>query len=336
MNFSFLTQCHTQWRDILVIGKTVVHDGKNIHIIGMTLADEAKLYMIEPYHEPEPPVLRGVRNQRRIQKESTHPGFSYLSCSKVRLGETELSIRGGSAGPLQYSLEDWGVIQVFLDMLSAGWAVPDWLADLDWSELALVTLDVPGLEKLPDFSSEMSGTLTVRPDPVRHLIEKPVTLTVGKPRTLHFLDQNGSEVECHINNVTLIDVWAETEQQFNDPRYAELVTPEQIAEIRKSCFETLAQNCPRGMCYVGVEYECSRDMSLQFYSREFLRSVPEPDHGSASIMMMRLKPDRETGSHGLPLRGCAIETPVPPDTTKLAAELFSASELIPPWEERIP
>ena len=80
------------------------------------------------------------------------------------------------------------------------------------------------------------------------------------------------------------------------------------------------------MCYVGIEYECSKDMSLQFYSKEYLRSRPEEHRGSSALLGMRLKPDRATGTHGLPLRGSVIETAVPPDTVKIPAELFFAFE----------
>ena len=50
---------------------------------------------------------------------------------------------------------------------------------------------------------------------------------------------------------------------------------------------------------------------------------------------MRLKPDRATGTHGLPLRGSVIETAVPPDTVKIPAELFFAFEKVEEWEEQV-
>ena len=53
MKFLYLEDFHKIWNDILVIGKTIKRDNKKCHIIGMTLADEAKLYIIEPYNEPE-------------------------------------------------------------------------------------------------------------------------------------------------------------------------------------------------------------------------------------------------------------------------------------------
>ena len=69
MNFSLLEGFHSKWQDILVIGKTTEWDGKKYHIVGMTLSDEAKLYIIEPYIELESRNRIGIRNHRRMLKE---------------------------------------------------------------------------------------------------------------------------------------------------------------------------------------------------------------------------------------------------------------------------
>ena len=90
------------------------------------------------------------------------------------------------------------------------------------------------------------------------------------------------------------------------------------------------------MCYIGIEYECSKEIQLQFYSKEFLKSVPETHGGSSTFLLMRVKPDKKIGTHGLPLRGCVIQTPVSPDTTIIPAELFSYLEKAEGWEEIVP
>ncbi len=69
MNFSILSDCHKGWQDILVIGKTIERDGRKYHIVGMTLSDEARLYIIEPYDKREPISRKGIRNYRQILKE---------------------------------------------------------------------------------------------------------------------------------------------------------------------------------------------------------------------------------------------------------------------------
>jgi len=86
------------------------------------------------------------------------------------------------------------------------------------------------------------------------------------------------------------------------------------------------------MCYVGVEYECSRDISLQFETKEALKA-PSPE--GPGLVLMRMKPDQDTGIHGLALKGCGLQTPVAPDTEKIPAELFCYFEKAGEWEETV-
>ena len=340
MKFQYLECFYKNWKDILVIGRTIERDDKKYHIVGMTLADEAKLYIIEPYSEPEyyNHRIKGVRNQRKIMKEHQRNGakeVSYIHCSDFYLGNQRLQVRSGSGSALHHSMPNYEAMQVFFDMLGAGWSIPEWLKNEEWDNLQLITLVIEDLKKLPQYSPEMPIIIKHRPDAVEHILEKTVTLNVGKSHSFSFVDNYGDKVQCYINDVKLIDVWKDTEEQFNDPRYTEKVSPEQLQEMKDQCFEALKQSCPKGMCYIGIEYECSKDLSLQFYSKEFLRSYPETHEGSATTLFMRLKPDQETGAHNLPLKGYVIQTAVSPDTSKIPAELFFYMEKVDGWEEKV-
>ena len=335
MNFSSLENFHTKWREILVIGKTIERDGRKYHIVGMTLSDDTNLYIIEPYIEPESRNRKGVHNHRRLLKEHDRNGCCYLHCSDFSFGSTRLQTQGGQGGSLTYSSEDYGTIQLFFDMMSAGWTIPEWLKNTDWDSLQLVTLHMGNMEKLPDYSPDMPITITHKPSSIRHILEKTITLHVGKSRSFYFMDDDGDKVQCHINAVTLIDVWKNTEEEFRDPKLAERFSPEQLEQAKKHSYEALEQKCPKGMCYIGIEYECSKDLNLIFYSKQYLNSRPETRQGSAQFFLMRLKPDKETGTHGLPLKGCVIDTPVSPDTTIIPAELFLYYEKTDEWTETI-
>lgn len=335
MNFSSLENFHQKWRDILVIGKTIERDNKKYHIIGMTLSDEAKMYIIEPYMETESKSRKGVRTQRRTLKEQEEKEYSYLHCREFYFGNEKLQVQGGQGGTLEYSTEDYGTIQLFFDMMSAGWTIPEWLKDVDWESLQLVTLNIADIEKLPAYSPEMPITIKHRPDPVFHILEKTVTLNVGKSRSFYFTDSYGDKVWVHINNVTLIDVWKDAEEQLGAAGLADRFSPEQLRQAKEHTYHALEQSCPKGMCYIGIEYECTKDLSLVFYSKQYLASRPEVHRGSAAFFLMRLKPDKETGTHNLPLRGCVIQMPVSPDTTKVPAELFQYYERAVEWTETI-
>jgi hypothetical protein len=333
MNFSSLESFHSKWRDILVIGKTIERDGMKFHVVGMTLSDEAKLYVIEPCMETKRQNGKGVQNQRNILKEHEQHEHGYLDCRAFSLGNERLMVQGGMGTPL--TPDNYGIVQLFFDMMGAGWTIPEWLEETDWDKLMLLTLDVADVGKLPAFRPDMPMTISHRPSPIRHIVEKTVTLNVGKSRSFCFTDDHGDEVYCHVNNVALIDAWKSAEEEFNDSKLAKRLSPEQLEQFKELGHGALEQNCPKGMCYVGIEYECSRDLSLMFYSKQYLKSRPQTHQGSSHFLMMRLKPDAETGTHGLPLKGCVIQTPVTPDTSKIPAELFMYYEKADEWTETV-
>lgn len=338
MTFSFLENFNTTWSEILVIGKTIERDGLKYHIVGMSLSDEqeASIYIIEPYIEHEIKRKGGVNNQRKSLKESQICSeCHYMNCRSFSFGEEKLEVRSGSGGPLRYSENDYGMIQLFFHMMNAGWRAPEWLKDVDWYELQLVTLTTGGIQKLPAYTPDLPITITHSPDFVEHFVEKTVTLHVGKSRTFSFLDKDGEHVSCYINRVYFIDMWKDMEEQFQRPELADRFSTEQLEDAKKESFHALAQSCPEGMGYIGVEYECSKDFGLTFYSKEFLKSRPEVSGGSASVFLANLHPDEETGTHGLPLKGCMIQTPVSPDIETIPAELFCYYERFPEWTETI-
>ncbi len=338
MDFSFLEDAHQTWQDICVIGKTIERAEGNCHIVGMTLTDQVNLYIIEPYDRAKDTDRpgRGIRTQRRTLREDREERFSYLHCSEFRFGNKNLQVQGGSGEPLGYAEHNQRTIQLFMDMISAGWQIPAWLKDTEWDDLMLITLTMTGdVKKLPGYSPDMPVTICHGISWTRHILEKTVTLQVGKSRSFSFTDHEGDVVRCYVNNVLLIDVWADMEKQWSDPKIAEKFSPEQLQQARKFSQDALEQNVPKGMCYIGVEYECTKDINLSFYTKQFLGSRPETRRGSSSMLMVRMKPDRETGTHHLPLRGCMIQTPVAPDTTIVPAEAFFYMKKIDKWTETV-
>lgn len=333
MQFSWLEGVNKKWKDILVIGRTIEHDEKKYHIIGMTMEEDARLYIIEPYEEQKKRNLKKKRTQRMILKEQETENNSYLHCREFKIGKKKLCTQGGSSGALMS--ENYEEIKLFFDMMDAGWKIPEWLKHENWDKLQLVTLKIANLKRLPKYSSDMPITIKHEPVPEKHLLNraKSIIIEIGKPLSFQFTAYDGEKVQCHINNVMLIDVWEDAKKKFNHVKYQKRFTKEQLQEIESHYYEVLRQNCPKGMCYIGVEYECSRNISLQFYSKDFLESYPETHSGSATFLMMRLKPDKKTGIHGLPLQGYAIDVPFSPDTTTVAVELLFYMEKPETWEE---
>ena len=168
------------------------------------------------------------------------------------------------------------------------------------------------------------------------LVEKPVCLRPGEEAEITFSLEDGRSGICYVNRVYPIDIWRENEERFRDPRYLEIMTAEELEKHKKEFFEGLEQDCPRGMCYLGIEYECTLDGNLTFYDSAWLDEEPAIHSGSVTIRMMILKPDEPTGPHGLPMRGCAIQTPLDPAVKELSAELLYYTQKLPEREEAMP
>lgn len=336
MRFSWLEGVSKKWKEILVIGKTIERDGKKYHMVGMTMEEEtASLYIIEPYEEKNFHQSKKKRTQRQLIREQETENDGYSNCKEFRIGNKKLCTQSGCSGVLR--ADNYEDIKLFLDMMDAGWEIPEWLGEEDWDRLQLHTLIFAGLKRLPKYSPDMPIVIRHGQGVNRHLLyrAKQIVLGIGKPCSFQFTAHDGEKVQCYINDVMLVDMWEEAGKKFDDAKYREHFTEEQLREIESQYYEALRQNCPEGMCYIGIEYECSRDISLQFYAKSFLDSYPEIHSGSAAFLLMHWKPDRRTGIHGLPLKGGIIDVPFSPDTTAVAAELHFYVEMTQEWEERV-
>ena len=355
MNFTGLQQAIQDFDEILPIGKEVyvaekdsrgsrngAQERKLCHIAGMTrMGNQARLYVLtENTSDKNRPAVPGSTNRERM-KIHTEPDF-FMGVEAIKVGETELKTKGITGYPLgqgTHSAE-----------LFAGWKLPEGspFARKSWEELWVTHLDfeltdgadvaehadtaegvntaesanaAACMNKLPSWENqEILVRLGKRCR--TYSVEKPVCLQAGKESEISFSLEDGSCGTCYINRVYPIDVWRENEEKFNDPRYLEIMTKEELEKHKEEFFEGLAQDCPRGMCYLGIEYECTLNGNLTFYDRAFLDRKPEENKGSVRIMMMLLKPDEPYGKHGLAQHGCVIQTPVLPDIKQMEAELF--------------
>lgn len=338
MIFSELERIADKIKDVLVIGKTIEREGKFYYIIGMVLvSNEVNLYIIEPYEENEGDMQSEAKhkNYREMLMEDCSFKESYLNCKEFIFGNEKIGVQGGSAGSLRYDIQNHEAILLFIELMKSGWEVPEEIKETDWEKLCLVTLTMADISKLPKYSKDMPITIIHDTNHKKCFVEKPIVLEVGKPHEFTFSSDNGEELYCYINNVSLIDIWGEMEEKFNDPNYKEKVTKEELEEIKKVTFETLEQDCPKGMYYINVEYECTKEITLQFYTNEFLQSFPKEHKGSASSMFLRSKPEKDTGTHGLPLNSYMIQTPVSAETVEIPSELLFYIENIPGWEEDV-
>lgn len=364
MNFELFQKLFPRYHEIMVLGKSLEKEGKPYHLIGMTRVDDGAelsvLNVCRPLNSYPAWEEQCELTMRETMKQHEEADDNYFMGIRAFLfNGIEYSVRSASSG----CLNPWGDVEtlgLFTEMQKAGWRVPEdsVFYRRDWEEIGLtkITIDLEGKE-LPVLEDDK--ITVVKNIGTRNVgIEQPVTLFIeseekepdtvlrqkeekkpGKSDTIIFKKEDGTEAVCYINRVYRMDVWKDQEERFADPdwnkRIREYMSEEKLEDLKRQTREELEQECPRGMYYVGIEYECSEDIALQFYSREYLDSIPKVHEGSATSMIMLLKPDKKTGVHGLKLRGAVIQTPVTGETTELAAELFCYMVTTPEQEEEI-
>lgn len=272
------------------------------------------------------------REQMKQSMQSERNRGFFLHIRSFQVGDKILETAGATSGNMQNG--DYAEAYVlFMQFLQAGWRVaeesPFYRAG--WKNLAITCIELrEEVDKLPEWKDE--AWITYDTVPKDGAVELPITLEVGETKALNFSMQDGRSATCYINRVYLTDVWAEEEKRFADPAYRERmlqhVSEEQLEQMKAQLFEGLTQICPKGMCFPVVEYECTENVGLRFLDRGYLDTIQEPSKGSATSVLMTAKPDAETGSHGLKLRACVIQTPIEPETEQVEAELFSYTQTI--------
>lgn len=336
MNFEQLEQAGPEYDEIMPIGRDVEKEGKRYHITGMTRrGSEACLYVIEPQ---EPVIEERMRKSDRYlnrdsMKITEMPGSYFSNVSAVCIGNRMLEGRSSVSGSMALETGyDCESALLFANMMRAGWQLPpeSGFRVMDWQNIWLTKLVFhTQTDSLPEWNGQ-EVTVRLRFGGRSHYIEKPVTLTVGEEKEIAFSYDGGENAVCYLNRVFVMDVWEEYEKMFQkmmqDPELAQKMTKKQIENHREEFYRNLGENCPKGTCYPVVEYECTAEGSLAFYSREFLDAAAGAQTGSARIMMMHHRPEESVGKHGLCQQGCVIQTPVSPDARQIEAELFRFTE----------
>lgn len=217
-------------------------------------------------------------------------------------------------------------------MREEGWRIPEdsFFYDLSWYSMNLTVIRLRDeMDELPDWGTN----LEVERDSEyrKEILNIPISLTCGKEDEITFKLLDGREVTCYINNIYLVDVWKDTKNMFEDEEYRrkalKYLTIDEFEKIKEGFKESLEKICPKGKCYMYIEYEVTEDLQLNFYSSSFLDSKPEVRDSSSSIGF-RKKPERTVGKHGLRLRGAIIQEPFEPDTVTFEGELFACIERI--------
>lgn len=342
-----------KYDEIKIIGKTVQIEGFFYHLIAiMRRSDEVYLCILsqtQPWEEYVGGIIGEKTHRQSLVEE---PRYEKPTISTFYIDSLELQVESISGSSLKMDISGQLLVVQFLEQ---GWQVPldGGMDTADWDCLEMSTVRFCNhLKHLPDVSNAQLAA-NWQHSSRSYLLQKPCKLIVTDQdagitgqQELDFTvtDPQGvvREEICYINRVSLFDPWENEEKRFADPQYQkrmlEHISPEKLAEIKQDVFQTLAQTCPRGMCYPLVEYECTmEEANLLFYDREYLdgdiqvQGVGDAGQNGASVTMIGWmhKPQKPQGLHGRKLQCCTLQTLVPYGTKEIFAELFLARQRIP-------
>ena len=336
MNIIYLQKALSSITEIKPLGKTAEIDGVLCHIIGFVRYGNVLRLAVLQYDEGfaeqteaiEIAQLNGYYKEPQTNRERLHsrrknncPANIFHTVKTIRIGEILFNIEG--CDDTRCDWQNWQIPVLLAEFLKQGWNP----AGIDYQSMTNLSLTFVSLsgdyDSILDFGENSPVRLTFHPDPVTHLVEQPVLLSVGAnyPDRLYFQTKNtGEEHWVQINRVYLLDIWAETMQTFDDPRLIETFTAFELAECKADFEHHLTAICPPGMYIPVIEYECAENLSLEFHSQAWLETVGENQNTGMTFLM---KPEGKTGISGLPLQVAIIQEPMAEDCRIIDCELFS-------------
>jgi len=332
MNIRYLDEYLRSMEDISVIGKNAeidgvicnimgfVRNGQQLHLLILEYDEEFQQH-VEEYEEPyydvtlKPGSNRELMNQKR-EHDASNP---FWTTGKVSVGKSEFEITG--AENCRMNIQNYEDVLLLSEFLRRGWH-PEGIDFQNVDMLFLTSLELSGeYSSIPYFEKNAVLRFSMRRDIIPSLVEQPITLTVGSEHydKLWLRDLDGKENWFMINRIYLLDMWEEMEKTLNNPKIREQMTREQIAQAKSDFEDKFLDICPKGMFYPVIEYECEENISLQFYTKEYLDA--EPSNKSNSIGFI-VKPENPTGILGQRLKAAIVQVPVPANTISIEAELF--------------
>ncbi len=118
---------------------------------------------------------------------------------------------------------------------------------------------------------------------------------------------------------TTEDKLYETMKKFDDPRYKDGFSEEELSKIKSDTQKQISQVCPSDKRLLCVEYESYLDRQVDFKSVEWLNREAIR---SNRCTMFGVKTDKEKGKLGSMIRAAIIDEPIDPATKYFDAEIF--------------
>lgn len=221
--------------------------------------------------------------------DETDETMPFHTIRNMEIDGVRLEVSGSQSGRIEPY--DLGSLLLVNEFVRLGFSPSKIIETVDFSRITLTQLRIMGeFDVIPVTTNPKIMRLTQSDGYEDYPVKQKLSLEIGKDYPQPFKCGGGEEsFEFYINRVYLMD------------EYLELLYPE-------------------GMLLPVIEYE-TKGISLHIESKRHI-NTPRPSEAMSMGVIMR--PDTETGKHGLPMRAIALEA-VPRDITTLEVEIVHYS-----------
>ena len=333
MSLNYLLEEYREMPKVKIIGKELVIDEIIYEVVALTLKEKQLEMLILEYDGEYQDRIRdleedeeytGTRESNRIIQRNAilrNKDTILHAIEEVYIDGVCYKIDGASG--TGFRMEDPDKLFLLSKLFEKGYK-PKSLGDLDLEHIYMNAIRLEGeFSKFPEMSKNPEVIIKRGYTADNILVEKPITLEIGKEYTEKFyFDVEGEKRWLFINSVEPYDILARMLEQFKDPRYLEYYTKEQLDKLVKDVTKNIKQQCPDEKNFVVIEYETENDDGVRFFLKSWLDS--EPKRGNKA-MFFTAKPDKDKpfGKLGKRLHIELLAEPFDRDVKSIDTELFS-------------
>ncbi len=257
-----------------------------------------------------------------IKKEAGNSFFNNLR--EVAIGSHRFAVSEWHTSKIDFDNYEFPLL--FSNFKAAGWK-PKELGNLDSNKCKLTQIklnasfdDIMVINNYNKIDFVMSKLFNT------YISLNRLTLDVGREYNEKIIVKDKDSEKEHwifINRVYLYDINKEIIKAFDNPKYVELYSEDELKKLVDDTVKKTEAICPKEERLLVVEYE-SEDIDINLYSVKWLDELPYIDN--SSDMWFSLKPKDEYGVLGEKLKVAIIREPFDKNTETVKAEILSFSQ----------
>lgn len=314
-------------KQTLPLGQTARQGELLCHLAGLALGQEGTLELLTLEYDPDYPDWREEQSEGEAPPPTQRQLLlrqETLPFRRILQGFARTISFGGVLLEPSQAQSDYGAegqAALFCRLLDQGWN-PGPLRETPLDRLMVSRWTFQGnYEKIPEIDPQAPVEFTMQKKIERRPVELPLTLEVGRgTEKIPFTDQTtGQTLWMQILQTRLEDMWAQMEQVFACHRRQGQIPAEQLDQMQAQFEQDFARECPKGMLYPVIEYQCEDDSQLDFYLPSYLDG---PQDCSGHSFGFFIRPEQNQTPEGRKIYAAALQRPVAPDARTIQAELF--------------